>query len=107
MSLPSWLTQLFPLQFTLKHRPARRSVQAFRLFAVTATGSLTLENLTLQNGVAQGSAGANPGDGGAAGMGGAIFNAGSLTISNTTFVGNQAIGGNGAAGCAAGSGANG
>src|SRR5205085_9416557 len=52
---------------------------AFRLFFVTGGGNLTLQNLTLTGGLAQGGAGGGGqtginGGGGAAGMGGAIFN---------------------------------
>jgi hypothetical protein len=73
----------------------------FRLFDVAAGGNLTLQNLTLSNGVAQGFAGgnayiANGGGGGAsAGLGGAIFNQGSLTIQSSTLTGNTAQGGTG------------
>ena len=71
-----------------------------RIFFI-AGGSITLQNLTLQNGVAvggSGGVGSTAGGGGAAGMGGAIFvNAGSLTINNVTFSNNQAVGGNGGA----------
>jgi len=70
-----------------------------RLFDVTAGATLTLENLTLSGGDAQGFAGANATGGGAgggsAGLGGAIFNQGSLTILNSTLTGNTALGGAG------------
>ena len=73
-----------------------------RVFAVSAAGSLTLKNLTITGGVAQGGAGGNvtvgaagAGGGGAAGMGGAVFNAGTLTILNCTIEGNVAAGGAG------------
>jgi hypothetical protein len=71
---------------------------AMRVFAVAPGGSLTLENITVSGGIAQGGAGGSGGrrgGGGAAGLGGAIFNAGTLTISNSTFFNNQAIGGAG------------
>jgi hypothetical protein len=68
-----------------------------RLFDVTNTGSLTLQNLTLSGGTAQGGHGGNASNGGAgggaAGLGGAIFNQGSLTIQNSTLTGNTAQGG--------------
>src|SRR6516225_8287439 len=70
-----------------------------RLFAVTSTGALTLENITLTGGVAQGESGTTgptAGGGGGAGLGGAILNRGSLTVLDSTLVGNQAIGGSGA-----------
>src|SRR5262249_45097622 len=69
-----------------------------RLFAITSTGALTLENITLTDGVAQGESGATgpgAGGGGGAGLGGAIFNRGSLTVLDSTITGNQAIGGSG------------
>ncbi len=74
-----------------------QQVPDFRLFAVTATGSLTLDDLTLSDGLAQGGNGGSGagGGGGAAGLGGAIFNAGTLTLLASTLSGNQAIGGNG------------
>ena len=70
-----------------------------RLFNVTNTGNLTLQNLTLSGGSAQGFAGGTGSNGGAgggsAGLGGAIFNQGMLTILNSTITGNTALGGTG------------
>jgi hypothetical protein len=63
-----------------------------RLFDVTSTGNLTLQNLTLRSGTAQGHAH------GSAGLGGAIFNQGKLTILDSTLTGNTAQGGAGGAG---------
>lgn len=54
-------------------------------------GALTLRNLTLSDGWAQG--GDSNGGGGGAGMGGAIFSQGSVTIVNSTLTGNKAVGG--------------
>jgi hypothetical protein len=62
-----------------------------RLFYVTSSGNLTLQNLTLSGGLAQG--GSSNSGGGAAGLGGAVVNAGSLTLLDDTVSGNQAIGG--------------
>ncbi len=63
----------------------RTGATAFRLFQVTAFfGNLTLQNLTLTNGLAQGGAGSGVG-GGAAGLGGAIYNQGTLSISGSTL----------------------
>jgi hypothetical protein len=68
---------------------------SFRFFHIdTKGGSLTLENLALVGGIAQGGTGF-AGGGGAAGMGGAIFNEGTLTIRNCLFDGNTATGGDG------------
>src|SRR5262249_44500061 len=61
-----------------------------RWFAVTGEGQLTLENLTLSGGLAQGGSGKT--GGGAAGLGGAIYNQGTLTIIGCTLINNQAIG---------------
>ena len=70
-----------------------------RLFDVTSTGNLTLDNLTLTGGTAQGFAGGNAdlggAGGGSAGLGGAIFNQGTLTIQSSTLTGNTAQGGAG------------
>ena len=75
----------------------RRDSGTFRLFYVAASGALTLENLTLSNGRAQGFNGGDGagggGGGGSAGMGGAIFNRGALTIQQSTLNGHTAIGG--------------
>ena len=65
-------------------------------------GTVTLKNLTLQNGSAKGGNGGNSesgaGGGGAAGMGGAMFvDGGTLTIGNVIFTNNQALGGVGGA----------
>ncbi len=71
-----------------------------RLFYVAATASLTLENLTLENGDAQGGNGggthSDGGGGGAAGLGGAVFvNGGSFTAQGCSFTNNAANGGQG------------
>ncbi len=67
---------------------------ATRLFFI-GNGNVSISNLTLQNGLAQGG---NAGyGGGGAGMGGAIFqNGGSLAITGVTFSGNTADGGSAA-----------
>jgi hypothetical protein len=61
---------------------------ALRLFDVAPGASLTLENVTLQHGLASGS--------GAAADGGAIYNQGTLTLQNTIVQNNTAQGSNGA-----------
>jgi hypothetical protein len=68
----------------------------FRLFYVSggrelAAGSLTMDNVTLQGGVAKG--GDSNHGGGGLGAGGAIFNQGTLTLTDATLDNNQAIGG--------------
>jgi uncharacterized repeat protein (TIGR01451 family) len=73
------------------------SVPRLRFFYVAGTpthlaaGTLTLRNLTLQEGKALGGAGG----GGGAGMGGAIFNQGNLTLDGVTLAHNEAQGGAG------------
>ena len=65
-----------------------------RLFFIgsNSKAKISLNNLTLQNGLGQG--GGSDFGGGAAGMGGAIFqNGGNLTIAGVTFSGNVAQGG--------------
>jgi hypothetical protein len=59
---------------------------AFRLFDVASGATLTLEDLTLQGGLAS----ANGAAGGA--DGGAIYSAGALTLSAVTVTGNSAMG---------------
>ncbi|PHK36859.1 hypothetical protein VF13_36925, partial [Nostoc linckia z16] len=67
------------------------------LFSVNQ-GIVSIANLTLANGRAQGSNGVN-GAGGNGGFGGALFiNNGTVTISSVNFINNQAIGGNGGTG---------
>ncbi|MBS0266614.1 MAG: hypothetical protein JSS02_32080, partial [Planctomycetes bacterium] len=74
-----------------------------RLFAITTGNSLTLQNLTLQNGKAQGAVGGRgagtyggAGGGGGAGLGGAVYDDGGVfTAINCTFTANVATGGNG------------
>ena len=60
----------------------------FRMFDVASGASLTLEKLTLQNGLEDGS--------GSSARGGAIHNQGSLTLSGVTVQGNSAVGSSGA-----------
>ncbi|WP_165070285.1 beta strand repeat-containing protein [Paludisphaera rhizosphaerae] len=74
---------------------------ARRIFSVGSGASLTLQNVTLADGLAQGghggdSTGLSAGGGGGAGMGGAIYvYQGTLVIRNSTFVENVAQGGRG------------
>ncbi len=74
---------------------------ARRVFAVTATGTLTLQSITITSGQAQGGAGGSGplggtlGGGGAAGLGGAVFNLGTLNLVQSTLSGNTAQGGAG------------
>ena len=63
----------------------------FRLFYVTPTGSLTLNDLTVADGLARGGNGL--GGGGAAGMGGGVLNAGTLVVQQSLFFANFAWGG--------------
>ena len=80
-----------------------------RLFAVVGSNtSLTLENLTLKGGLAQGanggSAGNGGGGGGGAGLGGAVYDdSGSFTADGVTFTNNLAQGGVGGSGGSGGS----
>src|SRR5262249_54408739 len=76
--------------------PEPITANAFRFFYVSGgmelpAGSLTLHNMTVENGYAKG--GDSHFGGGGAGMGGAIFNQGALTLSAVTLVGNMAHGG--------------
>jgi hypothetical protein len=78
----------------------------FRFFYISGglsgipTGDLTLEDLELSGGVAQG--GGSEEGGGGAGMGGAIFDQGALSLERDTLDGNSAAGGALAAGFAYG-----
>jgi CSLREA domain-containing protein len=82
----------------------------FRIFHVTSSGTLTLQNVTVRNGCADGSVfSSNPDGGGiasegtltltsstlsgnsASGEGGGILGNGTVTITNSTFSGNSAI----------------
>lgn len=80
-----------------------------KAYAGLPAGSLTLLNLTLSGGMAQGGNGVGQGGGGA-GMGGAIFNQGALSLNNVTINDCAALGGNcltnGAAGGGGGIGQN-
>jgi hypothetical protein len=68
-------------------RSTPASTPLFRLFDVAGGASLTLNNLTLQNGYAFGS--------GNAAQGGAVFNLGTLTLSHDVISDNQALGAKG------------
>lgn len=63
-----------------------------RLFYVSQSGDLRLNNLTLKDGLAKGGDGGG-GGGGAAGLGGAVFNEGELRVETSTLSGNTARGG--------------
>lgn len=71
-------------------RSSAAGTPAFRLLDVAAGASLTLENLTLEFGQAQGT--------GSAADGGAIYNQGSVTLDGATVKNNIAQGSNGAFG---------
>jgi Ca2+-binding RTX toxin-like protein len=76
-----------------------------RIFFVDNNAAVSLSNLTIQNGLAQGGAAPVGGGGGAAGLGGALFiNSGTVTIDSVTFSNNRAIGGAGSAGNGGGGG---
>ena len=65
-------------------------------FTTLPAGSLTLNNLTLSGGLAQGGTGGADGNstgGGGAGLGGAIYNQGVTSLENATLTGNTAQGG--------------
>ncbi len=62
------------------------SAPAFRLLVVTASGTLTIDDLTLQNGLAVNSSPTSGSDT----EGGAIHNRGTLTVINSTLSGNLA-----------------
>ncbi|HTU20886.1 MAG TPA: choice-of-anchor Q domain-containing protein, partial [Gemmataceae bacterium] len=73
---------------------------AVRLFDVTGSAALTLENLTLTGGAATGVDGSSDqvggGGGGGAGLGGAVYDDGAtFTALDCTFTNNNATGGNG------------
>ena len=80
------------------------AVSNLRLFAVSSTGTLTLQGLTLSGGIAQGGDGGsgNAAGGGGAGMGGAVFNQGTLSIIQSLLTNNTATGGNGGNGTGSG-----
>jgi hypothetical protein len=69
-------------------RSTASGTPAFRLFDVASGASLTLQNMTLQNGLAFGS--------GSSAEGGAIYNQGALVLSGVAVQGNTAQGSDGA-----------
>lgn len=82
----------------------------YQIFSVTS-GTITLENLVLQNGVSTGGAGgAGYGGGGGGGAGGGglyVQNGAAVTMTKMSFLTNQAIGGAGGIGVATSSGGGG
>lgn len=70
---------------------------ARRLFYIAADGGLTLKNINLTLGKAQGYDGGigGGGGGGGAGLGGAILSAGTLTLNSVTLFANNVAGGKG------------
>ena len=81
-------------------RSAAAGTPAFRLFYVGPAGDLTLQDVTLRGGLAQGGAGGAGrwGGGGGAGLGGGVYNQGRLTITRATLTANTAQGGAGGGG---------
>lgn len=97
VGLPS-ITSDITLVGTSPATTITRGSGTFRLFHVKSGASLTLQNLALSNGLAQGGNGGsgwNGGAGGALGAGGAVYNRGMLTLTGVTLNSNQAAGGNG------------
>ena len=84
-------------------RNALVAVNRLRLFYVAPMGQLTLQDLTLSDGVARGYTSAGAG-GGSAGLGGAVVNAGTLTLTRATLNQNEALGGIGGPGISGGGG---
>ena len=80
------------LSVTISQDITNSPTGGMRIFYVTSNGNLTLRNLTISGGLAQGGNGA-PSGGGAAGLGGAIVNAGTLQLVQCTLTANQAQGG--------------
>lgn len=80
------------------------SALEMRLFLVTAGGNLTLDSLTLADGVGRGYDGVAGSPNGQDGLGGAILNQGTLTVSASTLANNRSSGGNAASGGNGGSG---
>ncbi len=78
-------------------------------FSTLPAGALTLRNLTLQGGLAQGGAGGTGGaaGGGGAGMGGVVFNQGQLNLVDVQLSQNAAQGGIGGAAACGGAGGGG
>lgn len=68
-------------------RSTAAGTPAFRLFEVAASGSLTLQNVTVMGGLAQGT--------GTSSQGGGIYSAGRLNLTGVTVQGNEAQGING------------
>ena len=66
-------------------------------FSTLPAGNLTIHDLTLTGGLAQGGNGGSgfAGGGGGAGMGGAVYNQGVFTATALTFLSNSAVGGSG------------
>jgi hypothetical protein len=65
-----------------------------RLFRVAATGSLTLDTISLTGGFARGASSSTPNEDGGNALGGAIYSQGIVSVVDSTLHGNQAIGGN-------------
>jgi len=73
-----------------------------RIFYITSNGNLTLKNLTVSGGLAQG--GSSFYGGGAAGLGGMAVNAGALQLVQCTLTANRAFGGGSGIGSGTGGG---
>ena len=79
--------------YDITTNPTGSQTGGMRIFYVEPTGNLTLQNLTITGGAANG--GNSSLGGGGAGLGGAIVNAGTLTLNGDTFYNNVAQGGSG------------
>lgn len=80
------------------------SVAELRLIRVTAAGRLTLEAISVTEGLVRGTTGVAAGENGGNALGGAVYNQGTLQIIASTIHSNETIGGDAGAGGSKGGG---
>ncbi len=102
------MKRLIDSNVTLQSDATRRTISGSNFYRplFVKSGTVTITNVNLSNGMARG--GTGNGGGGGAGLGGALFvYSGTVSVNNVAFSGNTAVGGRGAGATSGGAGGGG